>query len=73
MRRVAEDPQGRSTLDRSELRHGIHSFQIRHSREGAVANPVHVLFYCVIQLDGAEIVQILHDRMSRSGTLERGR
>src|SRR5208282_2516358 len=33
MRRVAEDPEGRSTSDRSELRPGIRSFHVRHSRD----------------------------------------
>jgi toxin ParE1/3/4 len=67
MRRVAEDPQGRSTLDRSELRPGIRSFHIRHSRgesrEGPVANPVHVIFYRAVRPGLVEIVRVLHDRM----------
>ena len=67
MRRVAEDPEGRSTSDRSELRPGIRSFHIRHSRdesrEAPVANPVHVIFYRVIQPGVVEVVRVLHDRM----------
>jgi toxin ParE1/3/4 len=67
MRRVAADPMGRSTSDRGELRPGIRSFHVRHSRdesrEAAVANPVHVVFYRVIQPDLVEIVRVLHDRM----------
>jgi toxin ParE1/3/4 len=67
MRRVAEDPQGRSTLDRGELRPSIRSFHIRHSRyetrEAPVANPVHVIFYRVISPGLVEIVRVLHDRM----------
>jgi toxin ParE1/3/4 len=66
MRRVAEDPEGRSTSDRSELRPGMRSFHIRHSRgeshEAPVANPVHVIFYRVAQPDIVEIVRVLHDR-----------
>jgi toxin ParE1/3/4 len=67
MRRVAEDPEGRSTSDRSELRSGIRSFHIRHSRgesrEAPVANPVHMIFYRVIEPGLVEIVRVLHDRM----------
>jgi toxin ParE1/3/4 len=67
MRRVAEDQEGRSTSDRSELRSGIRSFHIRHSRdesrETPVANPVHVVFYRVLQPGLVEIVRVLHDRM----------
>jgi toxin ParE1/3/4 len=67
MRRVAEDPQGRSTSDRSELRPGIRSFHIRHSRdesrEAPVGNPVHVIFYRAVRPGLVEIVRVLHDRM----------
>jgi toxin ParE1/3/4 len=67
MRRVAADPDGRSTVDRSDLVSGIRSFHIRHSRnesrEGTVDNPVHVIFYRMIQAGMVEIVRVLHDRM----------
>jgi toxin ParE1/3/4 len=67
MRRVAVDPEGRSTVDRAELVPGIRSFHIRHSRdesrEAPVANPVHVIFYRVMQPGVVEIVRVLHDRM----------
>jgi toxin ParE1/3/4 len=67
MSRVAADPEGRSTVDRSELVPGIRSFHIRHareeSREAPVANPVHAIFYRVIQPGVIEIVRVLHDRM----------
>ena len=67
MRRVAADPEGRSTVDRSELVPGVRSFHIRHSRdesrEAPVANPVHVLFYRVLQTNVVEIVRVLHNRM----------
>jgi toxin ParE1/3/4 len=66
MRRVAADPEGRSTADRGELNPGIRSFHIRHSRtesrEAPVANPTHVLFYRMTK-SGVEIVRVLHDRM----------
>jgi toxin ParE1/3/4 len=67
MRRVAEDPEGRSNSDRSELRPGMRSFHIRHSRdesrEAPVANPVHAIFYRVARPGIVEIVRVLHDRM----------
>lgn len=67
MRRVAEDPEGPSTSERSELRPGIRGFHIRHSRnesrEAPVANPVHVLFYRVTRPGIIEIVRVLHERM----------
>ena len=70
MRRVAADPDGRSTVDRTELIPGIRSFHIRHSRnesrEEPVANPAHVLFYRVIRTGVVEIVRVLHDRMEPS-------
>ena len=67
LRRVAEAPEGRSTLDLGELRPGLRSFHIRHSRdesrEPSVANPVHVIFYRVISPRLVEIVRVLYDRM----------
>jgi toxin ParE1/3/4 len=33
MRRVAADPEGRSTVNRAELDSGIRSFHVRHSRD----------------------------------------
>jgi toxin ParE1/3/4 len=67
MRRVAADPEGASTIDSAELVRGIRSFHTRHSRaesrETPVANPVHVIFYRVIQRGAVEIVRVLHDRM----------
>lgn len=67
MRRIAADPQGRSTLDRSELFFGIRSFHLRHSREESheapVAHPVHVIFYRTVQPGFVEIVRVLHERM----------
>jgi toxin ParE1/3/4 len=70
MRRVAEDPEGRSTSERGELRPGILSFHVRHSRdesrEAPVASPVHVIFYRAIQPGMVEIVRVLHDSMEPS-------
>jgi toxin ParE1/3/4 len=70
MRRVAADPAGRSSVDRADLMPGIRSFHARHSRnesrEVTVANPVHVVFYRVLQPGTVEIVRVLHDRMEPS-------
>jgi toxin ParE1/3/4 len=70
LRRVAENPEGRSTSDRGDVRPGIRSFHIRYSRDesrGApVRNPVHVIFYRVVQPSLVEIVRVLHDRMEPS-------
>ena len=67
MRRIAAEPQGRSTVDRSELAAGLRSFHIRHSRnesrEAAVGDPVHVIFYRALSPDLVEIVRVLHERM----------
>ncbi len=77
MRRVAADPQGRSTVDLTELEPGIRSFHIRHSRDesGAapVANPVHVIFYRVLHPGLVEIVRVLHDRMEPGRHIGGGR
>jgi toxin ParE1/3/4 len=58
---------GRSTVDRSELAAGVRSFHIRHSRnesrEAAVGDPVHVIFYRALNAYLIEIVRVLHERM----------
>lgn len=70
MRRLAADPEGRSISDRSNLRPGIRSFHIRHSRnesrEALVGNPVHVIYYRAIEPGLVEIVRVLHERMEPS-------
>ena len=67
MRRVAADPQGAVSADRSDLFPGIRSFPIRlsrdESREAPVTNPVHVIFYRVMEPGIVEIVRVLHERM----------
>jgi toxin ParE1/3/4 len=77
MRRVAADPEGRSTVDRGEFDPSIRSFHIRHSRdesrEAPVANPVHVIFYRVISPGFVEIVRVLHDRMEPRRHMGAGR
>jgi toxin ParE1/3/4 len=67
LRRIAADPQGLSTLDRSELFAGLRSLHVRHSRsesrEAPVGDPVHVIFYRAVEPGLVEIVRVLHDRM----------
>src|SRR5579872_125556 len=67
MRRIAAQPQGPSTADRSDLFAGVRSFHIRNgraeSREAAVGAPVHVIFYRAIEPGLIEIVRVLHERM----------
>ena len=70
LRRIAGDPQARSTVDRSELFAGLRSLHIRHSRnqsrEAPVAAPVHVIFYRAVKAGLVEIVRVLHERMEPS-------
>jgi toxin ParE1/3/4 len=70
MRKVAADPDGPTTRDRTELCRGIRSFHLRNVRighvEAKVRKPVHVLFYRVVGPGVVEIVRILHERMDPS-------
>jgi toxin ParE1/3/4 len=67
MRRVAANPLGPTTRERSDLLPGIRSFHIRHARSSEaderVSTPVHILYYRVIGPELIEIVRVLHDRM----------
>jgi toxin ParE1/3/4 len=67
MRRVAAEPEGLSTMDRSALLTGLRSFHIRHSRqeslEAPVTNAVHVVFFRVTQSGVVEIIRVLRGRM----------
>jgi toxin ParE1/3/4 len=67
MRKVAADPQGPLTRDRSEIFGGLRSLHIRHARgkgPGArISGPVHVLYYRAVEPDLIEIVRVLHERM----------
>lgn len=70
LRRIAADPTGLSTVDRSELLDGVRNFHIRHSRtesrEAQVGDPVHVIFYGAVEPGLVEIVRVLHERMEPS-------
>ena len=78
LRRIAKAPEGRSTAERPDLRPGIRSFHIRHSRtesrEAPVGDPVHVIFYRITESAREpgliEIVRVLHDRMEPSRHME---
>jgi toxin ParE1/3/4 len=74
MRRVATDPQGRTTRDRADLLPGLRSFHIRHAGAndpGAkVKRPVHILYYRMLQPGLIEIVRVLHERMEPSYHLD---
>ena len=73
-RRIAIDPTGHSTADRSELRPGMRSFHIRHSLRDSVkprvANPVHVIYYRSQEPDLIEIIRVLHERMEPTRYVE---
>ncbi|MBL8672039.1 MAG: type II toxin-antitoxin system RelE/ParE family toxin [Alphaproteobacteria bacterium] len=68
--RIAEDPSGRATADRSSLGPGVRSLHVRHarnrSRAAPVGTPVHVLFYRAVAPGLIEIVRVLHERMEPS-------
>ncbi len=70
MRRIVAEPQGLSTVDRSELFAGIRSLHIRHSRsesrEAPFGDPAHVIFYRAAGPGLIEIVRVLHERMQPS-------
>jgi toxin ParE1/3/4 len=74
MRQVADLPEGPLTKKRPELRAGIRSFHVRHTRRSAedamVRRPVHVLYYRVPQKGVIEIVRVLHERMEPSRHLD---
>ena len=70
MRKVADDPRGATTRDRSDLLRGIRSFHLRHAPaagpQAKVGRPVHVLYYRVVRPGLVEIVRVLHERMEPS-------
>ena len=73
MRQVAAEPEGPLTQNRRDLRSGLRSFHIRHSRRPPAAKirrPVHVLYYRVAQKGLIEIVRVLHERMDPSHHLD---
>jgi toxin ParE1/3/4 len=67
LQRVANAPNGRSTVGCGPQLPDVRSYHIRHSRahspEGRVANPVHVVYYRPLAPGQIEIVRVLHERM----------
>jgi toxin ParE1/3/4 len=74
MRQVAAEPDGPLTRKRPDLRSGIRSFHVRHTRGSSAAaevrKPVHVLYYRLAQQGVIEIVRVLHERMEPSRHLD---
>jgi toxin ParE1/3/4 len=74
MRQVAAEPEGPLSRKRLELRSGIRSFHVRHTRPSAevasVRHPVHVLYYRVDREGVIEILRVLHERMEPSRHLD---
>jgi toxin ParE1/3/4 len=70
MQRVADQPDGPLTRDRSAVRPGVRSFHLRHARRvqftSGVKQPVHILYYRVVRPDIVEILRVLHERMEAS-------
>jgi toxin ParE1/3/4 len=67
MQRIAADPLGPMTRERTDLLPGVRSFHIRLARGTLagerVGRPVHILYYRVIKPGLIEIVRVLHDHM----------
>jgi toxin ParE1/3/4 len=67
LRRIFEDPEGRLTLSRSEIKPGIRSFHtVARKAARRWWNPVHVIFYRASKPSLLEILRVLHDRMEPS-------
>jgi len=70
IRRVAAEPDGGATRQRTELAPRMRSFHVRQvqqaDRGAKVRRPVHVIYYRVIRPGLVEIVRVLHERMEPS-------
>ena len=70
MRKVAADPEGPATRDRTELSPGVRSLHVHHARgddrKAKVRRPVHILFFRAAAPEMIEIVRVLHERMEPS-------
>ena len=66
---LLEDPERPESLDRSELRDGIRSYHLRHSRRRAatggtaVKSPRHLILYIAPTADLLVVLRVLHDAM----------
>jgi len=67
MRKVAAEPDGPTTRDRTDLFEGVRSFHLRNARapvaKAKVKRPAHVLYYRGVQPGLVEIARVLHERM----------
>ncbi len=74
MRKVAANPEGPVTRNRTDLLPGIRSLHLRHVRQdrraAPVRQPVHIIYYRAIEPGIIEIVRILHERMEPLRHLE---
>src|SRR5262249_59514275 len=65
--KLAAQPEGPLTRNRSDLGPRIRSFHVRHARREPggerVRQPVHVIYYRAVEPDVVEIVRLLHERM----------
>ena len=70
MRLVAREPTTSLARDRPELLRGVRSFHVRHARSkvsssksNKVKEPVHIVYYRVVEPGLIEIVRVLHEHM----------
>lgn len=71
LRIIAAEPQGTATRDRGELLSGLRSFHLRHvASRGAVARPVHVVYFRVTRTRVVDIIRVLHERMDPQAHLD---
>lgn len=80
LRLVAGEPATFLARDRRELLRGVRSLHIRHARSEASSNkvkePVHIIYYRVVEPGLIEVVRVLHEHMEPSrhiGTTSRAR
>jgi toxin ParE1/3/4 len=75
MRKLAAEPAGPATRDRTELGPGIRSLHLRHAATAdpveSVRRPVHVPYYRAAMPGPIEIVRVLHERMEPSRHLRK--
>ena len=69
-RRIAADPQGHPTVERSELGDSMRSLHVRFcrddNREGVVKAPVHLVLYRLGNAAPINIVGVVHERRDLS-------
>jgi toxin ParE1/3/4 len=65
LEQIAEDPTQSVTRQRDDLRRGLRSFHLRHTRfaQRIVNRPAHVIYYRLLGSDEIEVVRIMHEPM----------